>query len=274
MEQALMDLVVTAARQAGALIMRYYRPGDSPDPQSWIGSKGINNPVTQADMEANALLQQQLMQATPHYGWLSEESADHASRLDRQRIWIVDPIDGTREFIRGEPQFAVSIGLVEQGQPLLACVYNPARDQMFTAWYQEGSYLNGQPVHVSTRQQLQGACCLSSQSETKRGEWQSYRDELQLVAMGSVAYKLALVAGGQYDLTFTLTPKSEWDVCAGVLLVECSGGRVTDHQGHRHCFNRPVPRLSSLLATNGLLHPALLQRLAHVPLSPDRQKCS
>ncbi|MBF0124843.1 MAG: 3'(2'),5'-bisphosphate nucleotidase CysQ [Magnetococcales bacterium] len=271
-QAALIDLVTATARQTGALIMRYYRPGESPDPRSWVGSKGVDNPVTQADMEANALLHQMLMTATPNYGWLSEESPDHPERLEQQRVWVIDPIDGTREFIRGQPQFAISIGLVEQGRPLLGCVYNPAREQLFMAWHQGGSYLNDQLVRVSNRQQLLGASCLSSYSETYRGEWEPFRDELQLTVMGSVAYKLALVASGYYDLTFTLAPKSEWDICAGLLLVKCGGGRVTDQQGNDLLFNRPLPQLTSVLASNGTLHPALLQRLAQVPLSPGQRR--
>lgn len=259
-----------AARQAGKAILRYYRPGGADPDQAGLSYKGKDNPLTLADLEANAILRQALLAAMPEAGWLSEESVDDDHRLTRSRVWVVDPMDGTKEFVMGIPQFAVSIGLVEEGLPVAACIYNPALDELFTARKGQGGHRNGVPLRVSDRTQLLGASCLASRSETGRGEWQGFQSELQLHTMGSIAYKLALLACGQYDLTFTLTPKNQWDFCAGLLLVEEAGGRVTDKEGAPFFFNGAAVRIRSLLATNGHLHESLLCRLQETPLSPDR----
>ncbi|MBF0610959.1 MAG: 3'(2'),5'-bisphosphate nucleotidase CysQ [Magnetococcales bacterium] len=267
-KQVLLSAMQEAARLAGRAIMSYYRP-EGADPQD-VSYKGRDNPLTLADLEANRILREALLAADPAAGWLSEESVDDAARLSCRRVWVVDPMDGTKEFVKGIPQFAVSIGLVEDGLPVGACIYNPALDEMFTAWRGEGGHCNGQPLRVSQRGALAGASCLASRSETGRGEWSDFQDRLQLHIMGSIAYKLALLASGRYDLTFTLTPKNQWDFCAGLLLVEEAGGRVTDKQGASFRFNGAEVRIQSLLATNGHLHSSLLELLRDTPLSPDR----
>ncbi|MEO5364794.1 MAG: 3'(2'),5'-bisphosphate nucleotidase CysQ [Magnetococcus sp. WYHC-3] len=269
---SLMPLMVAAVREAGTAVMRYFTPGVALDARDRLADKGLNNPLTRADLEADRILHQRLMGATPDYGWLSEESADDAVRLGRRRLWVVDPIDGTREFILGVPQFAVSVGLVEDGAAVAGCVYNPARGEMFTAVQGGGAYLDGAPIQVSGRRVLQGAACLSSHSETRRGEWEPFRHLFALTPMGSIAYKLALVAQGHVDLTFTLTPKSEWDICAAAVLVREAGGVVLDKFGHPLRFNQAVPKTSSVVACNVPLQQALLALLEPYPLMPDRHR--
>jgi myo-inositol-1(or 4)-monophosphatase len=267
-ELALME---AAARLAGTVIMAYFQPGSRVASHVRLQDKGRNNPVTKADMEANLLLHDTLLAAHPHYGWLSEESADNPHRLQCQRVWIVDPMDGTKEFVKGLPQFAISIALVEAGQPIAACILNPATDELFTAARNCGAYLNGQALSTSPRQHLVGASCLASHSEAQRGEWTPFNQELLISQMGSIAYKLALVAAGRFDLSFTLTPKNEWDFCAGALLLQEAGGRISHKDGQAFCFNQHDPRVRSVLASNGHLHDALVRYLADTPLSPDRQ---
>ncbi|MBF0454630.1 MAG: 3'(2'),5'-bisphosphate nucleotidase CysQ [Magnetococcales bacterium] len=263
-------LMEEAAMAAGRVILSYYREGQQVSNAADVRHKGANNPLTKADLEADRLLRTTLLAARPDYGWLSEETVDSIDRLDKKRVWVVDPIDGTKEFIVGLPQFAVSIGLVEAGQTLAACVHNPATNETFLAQRGRGATLNHQPIHTSSRTQLIGSSCLASRSETKRGDWDPFKQELDLTIMGSIAYKLSLVAAGQYDMTFTLTPKNEWDFCAGALLVTEAGGRVT-HKGGEPCrFNNKDPRVRSLLASNGHLHSALLARLKGIPYGPDR----
>ncbi|MEO5339935.1 MAG: 3'(2'),5'-bisphosphate nucleotidase CysQ [Magnetococcus sp. MYC-9] len=264
-------LMETAARLAGECIMGYFQPGAPVATHVRLKEKGLNNPVTKADLEADRLLRQQLQGGRPDYGWLSEESLDDAARLDRPRVWIVDPMDGTKEFIRGLPQFAISIGLVERGRPVAACIYNPASRELFSAIQGGGARCNGQSIQVSGQEKLVGASCLASRSETRHGEWDRFNQELVITPMGSIAYKLALVAAGRFDLTFTLTPKNEWDFCAGTLLLQEAGGRVTHKDGQPCLFNQKNPRVLSVLASNGRLHAALLNYLKHTPLSPDRQ---
>ncbi|MBF0135653.1 MAG: 3'(2'),5'-bisphosphate nucleotidase CysQ [Magnetococcus sp. DMHC-1] len=265
-----LSCMVEAARQAGQAAMRYFRLGQTVSKAADVREKSHDNPLTKADLEANRILYDLLLAGRSDWGWLSEETVDDANRLQRERVWVVDPIDGTKEFIAGLPQFAVSIGLVIAGQPAAACVYNPAADELYTARRGTGTRLNGKIVQTSRRDQLSGASCLASRSETQRGEWAPFETEFRLTTMGSIAYKLALVAAGRYDITFTLTPKNEWDYCAGLLLVEEAGGKVTSLQGEPCRFNQVNTRTPSLLASNGPLQIPLLERLRGISLGPDR----
>ncbi|MBF0427761.1 MAG: 3'(2'),5'-bisphosphate nucleotidase CysQ [Magnetococcales bacterium] len=265
-----LDIMVQAAHEAGEAIMAYYKPGETVGPSAEVREKGANNPLTKADLEADALLRQRLLTSHPHCGWLSEETVDDPKRLQHHWVWVVDPMDGTKEFILGIPQFAISVALVEAGQPVAACIYNPATQETFTAIAKGGAQLNGQPLQASQSQSLAGASCLASRSETQRGDWESFLTEWHVTTMGSIAYKLALVASGRFDMTFTLTPKNEWDFCAGDLLVHEAGGRVTHKNGTRFQYNRAESRVRAVLATNGHLHESLLDRLITIPYSPDR----
>src|SRR5208282_31174 len=160
-------------------------------------------------------------------GWLSEETADNASRLDKSRVWVVDPLDGTREFVLGLPEFCVSIGFVENGKPVAGGIYNPATRETFLGAIDTGVLYNGKPCAPSQRTSLEDALVLASRSEVKRGDWKQFENTaFTTKAMGSVAYKLALVSAGLADVTFTLTPKNEWDVAAGAALVLSAGGFV------------------------------------------------
>jgi myo-inositol-1(or 4)-monophosphatase len=257
MQQAL-AAAKEAAYRAGEVILSYYRSHYE------VQSKGVDNPVTTADLAANRILRETLLGAFPEAGWLSEESADDAVRLQHDYVWIIDPIDGTKEFIQGLDEFVVVVALVVQQQVTVAVTYNPVRQELLHACRGQGAFCNDQPIHVSTRARLPGALVLASRSETGRGEWDRFQALLTVRPMGSVAYKLAQVARGLYDMTFSLVPKNEWDICAGTLLVTEAGGQVTDLQGQPFRFNQPDPLRAGLIATNGLLHAQVL-RLTQAP---------
>ncbi|MEO5377525.1 MAG: 3'(2'),5'-bisphosphate nucleotidase CysQ [Magnetococcus sp. DMHC-6] len=261
-----LQLMVTAARQAGTITMRYHRPGETLLSMDQMKDKGQDNPLTKADLEADHLLRTLLLGQRPEYGWLSEETVDDPIRLQKSKVWVVDPIDGTKEFIMGLPQFAVSIALIDQNQPIAACVFNPAADELYTAILGQGAALNGHPIQTTSQTTLLGSSCLASLSETKRGEWEGFKETFNITTMGSIAYKLALVAAGRYDLTFTLSPKNEWDFAAGELLVRAAGGKVTDLAGQTFRFNQTNPLTNAVVASNGLLHQALLTKLENTPL--------
>lgn len=237
-----------AAHRAGEVILSYYSSSYE------IQSKGVDNPVTSADLAANRVLHETLLGAFPEAGWLSEESADNAARLQRDYVWIIDPIDGTREFIQGLDEFVIVVAFVVQQQVEVAVTYNPVRRELWYACRGQGAFCNGQPIHVSPTAHLPGALVLASRSETGRGEWDRFHNILTVRPMGSVAYKLAQVAQGKCDLTFSLVPKNEWDICAGTLLVTEAGGQVTDLQGQPFRFNQPETLRAGIIATNGLLH--------------------
>jgi myo-inositol-1(or 4)-monophosphatase len=224
-----------------------------------------HDPVTEADRAADAVLRKELLQDGE--GWLSEESVDDLSRLDRSRVWVVDPLDGTREFVAGIPEYCISVAMVQDGVPVAGGICNPASNEIFLGSLETGLTYNGKPAQPSRRTVLEGALLLASRSETKRGEWKRFENaKFKIRPMGSVAYKLALVSAGLADGTFTLTPKNEWDVAAGGALVLSAGGYVgtLDHQPLR-CNNRS-PLLSGLVACGPGLQNELLALVSdHLP---------
>lgn len=219
--------------------------------------KAGGDPVTEADVLLDGILKQALLRDGE--GWLSEETVDDLSRLDKARVWIVDPLDGTREFIQGIPEWCISIGYIVNGKPQVAGICNPATGETFLGTRSTGVMLNGQRVKVSDKQQLEGATVLASRSEVKRGQWQRFENAgFAIIPMGSVAYKMARVAAGLNDATFTLVPKNEWDVAAGWLLIEAAGGKVKDIEGHTRVFNRQDPLLGGLICANPRLYEKLV----------------
>jgi myo-inositol-1(or 4)-monophosphatase len=211
-----------------------------------------HDPVTEADRALDAVLRKELLRSGE--GWLSEESVDDPVRLQHSRVWVVDPLDGTREFVQGIPEFCVSIGFVENGRPVAGGICNPATNEVFLGSIESGVTYNGKPAHASQRNTLEGALILASRSEVKRGEWKAFENSgLKIRAMGSVAYKLALVSAGLADVTFTLTPKNEWDVVAGAALVQSAGGFVSTLEKTDLSANRRDPLLSGLLASGPFL---------------------
>lgn len=222
--------------------------------------KAGHDPVTEADRALDTVLHQALLRDGE--GWLSEESIDDYTRLEKSRVWVVDPLDGTREFVAGIPEFCASIAMVEDGRPVAGGIYNPATNEIFLGSIASGVTYNGKPVKPSPRKSLDGALVLASRSELKRGEWKQFeKADFKIRPMGSVAYKLALVSAGLADATFTLVPKHEWDVAAGVALVQSSGGFVStlDHGPLR--FNQRHPLLSGLIACGPSMASELVSRL-------------
>ena len=255
----LQDALTTAreaTHQAGEKLLSYYTS------QYTIQHKRGGNPVTTADIEANTVLQETLLGAFPETGWLSEESPDDGERLRKEWVWIVDPLDGTREFIQGIDEFAVSVALVRGTAPVLAVTCNPAAGRLTHCSRGSGTFLNGEPVRVSDRPQLRGATAVTSRSETRRGLFSGLEDVIEMRPTGSIAHKLAEVAGGRADLTVSLAPKNEWDVCAGVLLAEEAGAKVTDLDGRPFSFNQPDTLRNGVIAANPSLFPELFRLVA------------
>ena len=223
--------------------------------------KAGHDPVTEADTSIDAVLRKELLREGE--GWLSEESVDDLSRLEKKRVWIVDPLDGTREFVAGIPEFCVSVAMVEGGIPVAGGICNPATNEIFLGSLDSGVTYNGKPARASQRTSLEGALILASRSETKRGEWNRFKKTaLNIRPLGSVAYKLALVSAGLADATFTLTPKHEWDVAGGATLVASAGGFVSTLRNSALRCNNKSPLLSGLRPTN----PATISK------SPESEK--
>jgi myo-inositol-1(or 4)-monophosphatase len=243
-------------RTAGAAIMQYYKSSFD------VSDKAPDNPVTDADYAADTLLKEKLRALLPEAGWLSEETVDNPERLNNKQVWVVDPLDGTKEFIMGEPEFAISVALVEDGQPILGVIYNPPTDELFYATKGGGAFFNDKMVQVTERTKLQGSIINASRSERKRGEFEPFEENFQIRTMGGTAYKLARVAAGLCDAAWSRGPKNEWDICAGVLLVHEAGGRCVNLDDEEFNFNRPKTLVNGFIADNGHLHDDLIAALA------------
>jgi myo-inositol-1(or 4)-monophosphatase len=243
---------IQGALEASRAVFARFTPG-AIETEYKIG----HDPVTEADRALDGVLRKELLREGE--GWLSEESVDDPIRLQRSCVWVVDPLDGTREFVKGIPEFCVSIGYVQDGLPVAGGIFNPATDETFLGAIDSGVTYNGRPSRPSQRQTLDGAMVLASRSEVKRGEWKPFENtNFKIRPMGSVAYKLALVAAGLADVTFTLTPKNEWDVVAGAALVKSAGGFVSTLERADLTANRRDPLLSGLLASGPFLEKQLL----------------
>lgn len=203
------------------------------------------SPVTAADREVDVLLRSLL--PGPGDGWLSEESEDDGLRVDCRRVWVVDPLDGTRAFIARRPDYSVSIALLIDGEPRLGAIGNPATGVTVIGGPGLGVLVTGSPSlpWPADDGQLRA---LVSRSEWKGGEWQHLDGRCQLLPCGSVAWELALVAAGAADATWTLHPKHEWDVAAGAALVAGAGGELWLPRGGALRWNRARPRFLSFAA--------------------------
>ncbi|MEM7021791.1 MAG: 3'(2'),5'-bisphosphate nucleotidase CysQ [Pseudomonadota bacterium] len=253
---SLLQVTRSAVEAAGALALRHFRTGR----KRWYKAPG--QVVTEADLAIDSLLHERLRGACPGYGWLSEERDDDGSRQRCERVWVVDPIDGTRAFAEGVPQFAVSVALLERGKPLLGVVFNPATDEWFDARRGAGARLNDQPVAVSACSELEDAELLASRTEMKRRHWPDVVPEAEFTTIGSLAYKLALIASGRFDGLISLRSSHDWDIAAAQLLVAEAGGQMSDASGRTIALNQEPPRHRGLaVAGTARLHEALLTRL-------------
>ncbi len=224
--------------------------------------KNNYSPVTAADLAANQILKVQLLGHFPEDGWLSEESHDDFIRLKKKRVWIVDPLDGTKEYINHISEYVVSVALVEEGVPILAAILNPMTAELFYAVKGLGAWLNDQPIYcdypVVNKNKIE---VLASRSEIKRGDWQCFAESFDIKPMGSIAYKLALVAAGKTHASFSLTPRSEWDIAAGVFLIQEAGGIVHDLKKRVFIFNQKNIKVNGIIASSKIIYSELMKKI-------------
>lgn len=250
-----LDLIRDAALEAGRIAMRFFRN----DPEVW-DKGGAQGPVTEADLAIDAMLSAELQRARPDYGWLSEESEDGAARLGHERVFIVDPIDGTRSFVEGQTPFAQVIAVAEAGKVTHAVVHLPAKDLTYAAALGEGASCNGAVMRVSDNDAIEGADVLAAKTNLAAFHWDGPVPEVTRHFRPSLAYRMGLVAVGRFDAMLTFRDAWEWDVAAGTLLIEEAGGRVSDMHGDALRYNNPHPQVPGILAGNPGLHAALLAR--------------
>jgi myo-inositol-1(or 4)-monophosphatase len=254
-----LDVLIRAVRAAGGEALRMAVDGFE------TVQKADHSPVTSADLAVNQILQSRLQSAFPGDGWLSEESPDDPDRLQRARVWVVDPIDGTKAFINGEPEFCISVALIEKGRPIVAAIFNPSVDELYTATRGGGLYLNAKAVTPPAIRGDRQPVVAMSPREQDIGRFPSLDGIVHSRPMRSIAWGLALTAGGHIQGLATLEPENEWDVAAGALLIEESGGEIFDGNGRTLAFNQTTPRYQGIISTSASCPDALRQRLTRLP---------
>ncbi len=256
-----LDLIREAALAAGVLAMQERDLGLK------INHKDGGSPVTNADVAVDEMLKSVLLAARPDYGWLSEETPDTADRLSRRRIFVVDPIDGTVAFMKAQPWWCVPIAVVEDGRPVAAVIHVPATGETYDATEGGGARLNGRPISASDVTTLDDAAVLADARLMEGPHWPEPWPPMRYEKRNALAYRMALVASGAFDAAIALTPKWDWDVCAGALIATEAGARVSDHHGRPWLFNRADPRQASLVCAAPALHPLILRRTGPIPLA-------
>lgn len=247
--------LVASVRQAGKIALKYYQS----DLKSW--EKNPGDPVSEADIAIDTYLREHLLTTHPDYGWLSEETVDDPSRLDKSRVWIIDPIDGTRSFIAGKPEFTVSAALVEDGKPVCAVVFNPVTEEFFEAVIGDGAYLNGKKLHCSDRADLDGAKLLASRKAFEWHDWMEDAPGAKFSHLNSIAYRMVVVASCDYDASLSLSPKSDWDIAAADLILSEAGGISTTTRGEALTYNQADPTHETVISASLSLHPTLMDLL-------------
>ena len=250
MREDLLDAVSAITAEVGAMVHSRWQ-GEF---RQW--EKVPGHPVCEVDLDADAMLKQALLELDPEAGWLSEETADDAERLLRTRVWVVDPIDGTRDFLRGRPGWAVSVALVEGGRPLIGVLDAPARGEHWRAIAGGGATRNGAALLVSGHAALAGARVPADVLP---------RADKDLVAVdkpNSIALRIGMVASGQADLVAAMRWGKEWDIAAAALIAQEAGATVTDILGRPLRYNSTKGDAFGVLATAPAIHGAALERLA------------
>ena len=249
------QLLREAARDAAALALSFWGRAIHTE------RKADGSAVTEADKAVDELFAARLRAVRPDYGWLSEESPEHTARLAASRVWIVDPIDGTRDFLQGGRDWTIAAALADAGKPVLSVIINPVREEIYEARSGMGMWLNGRRARTSQQDTLDGARVAIGHAGFTKGTWRKPWPEACPVYANSTLYRMALVASGGADASFALNPKWEWDIAAGALLVQEAGGVVTAASGEPLLFNSKDAKVEGYVAAAPELYPMLIEHL-------------
>jgi myo-inositol-1(or 4)-monophosphatase len=247
------ELLFDAVREAGALAMTLLRQ----NVRRW--SKSDGSQVTEADLKIDAMLAGRLQMARPSYGWLSEETPDSAERMTRGRLWVVDPIDGTSDFINGGEDWCIAAALVEDGRPVIASVYRPVREEFFWAIAGRGAHLDCLPIKVSDDASLDGARIMGNRKSL--GILAPHGIDARVARALPLQLRLAFVAAGRLDGAVSIGPRNDWDLAAGDLLVHEAGGLVSGASGDGYVYNRAETWQQGLVAAGAKRHAAIINVL-------------
>lgn len=249
------NMAIDATMQAGEITKEYLQK----DIKVWHKSK--NQPVTEADIKVNKFLQKEFKERTPQFGWLSEESEDNRSRFKFDYFWCVDPIDGTRSFINKKAEYAISVALIKNNFPIFGIIYNPITKEMFTAEKENGAFCNSTRIFVNKKNRLQDCKLAISNSERGRIKENNFFNKLDVLKMGSIAYKIALVAKGTIDIALTFTNKNDWDLAAAYILIKEAGGNISLINGSEIKFNTKNLKIPNVSVSNTIIHKQLIENI-------------
>lgn len=255
-----LQIMQDVVREAAALSMTFFQS----DVNSW--HKEDASPVSDADLAVNDLLHSRLASARPAYGWLSEETEDDPSRLHRERTWVVDPIDGTRAFLKGRDEFTVVVGLVENSVPVAAAITAPARGDVYDAMIGSGARKNGQPISVRPANQIKGLRLLASSGFVSLPIWKTPWPAMEVSDVNSIALRLCLVAEGKFHAAMRLKGCHDWDLAAADLILREAGGALTTHERDPFTYNSEHCTQGSFVAGHTDIHQKLC---AHVCANLD-----
>ncbi len=247
--------LAAAVREAGAVALRMFHEGC----RSW--TKGHNSPVTEADIAVDDMLRTRLRSFLPSAGWLSEETVDAPDRLDRDEVWVVDPIDGTRAFVARFPDWTISAALVRGGRPVAAALFAPVTDELYLAAHGHGATRNGSPIAANMRSSIEGARMGAPKSRIRHLE-KSGLNVHEVPRIHSLALRFARVASGELDAALAGANSRDWDLAAADLIVHEARGMLTTIDGDLPVYNRAVTEHLELAAAGSELHPLLLDALA------------
>jgi myo-inositol-1(or 4)-monophosphatase len=252
-------LLAATVREAGALALAMFRT----ELKNW--TKGASSPVSEADIAVNNLIEVRLRRATPDYGWLSEESADDPVRLTRRRVWIVDPIDGTRGYLAGREDWCVSVALVEDGVPMLAAVFVPVSAEFFFAVRGQGATRSGVPIRATTGTALDFSRVAGPKPIIERLGLPRDGGAIH-PRIGSLALRLCRIGDGSLDIAFAGGQSRDWDLAAADLIVHEAGGRMTMLSGEPIGYNRPEVTHGVLVAAGHDRHASIIEHFCNHPL--------
>ena len=250
------SLLIDAALAAGDIAKTYFKE----EPEAWDKGDG-QGPVTEADLAIDRMLKSELLAARSDYGWLSEETDDDSDRLTRDRVFIVDPIDGTRAFMAGHEHFAHSLAIAENGEITAAVVHLPIMERTYVATKGGGATMNGVPIAVNDSDDISSTTFLANKANMAPEFWRGGVPPIKRSFRPSLAYRVCLAAEGRYHGMLTLRPTWEWDVAAGSLILSEAGGASLDGRGHAPLFNQPHPQIPRMIAAGQTLLPKIMERL-------------
>ena len=245
---------------AGKIALKWFQN----DPKSWTKDDGTQ--VSEADIEINDYLSEKINKKLKKIGWLSEENHDDYSRLEFSKVFLIDPIDGTKSFLEGKEDFSISIALIEKGRPISALILNPVYNELFEAELNKGSWMNSIRIRVSNNKNLEGSRMCAFKPMFSHPAWKEPWPKMVIKNKNSIAYRMALVAMGKFDVMMALNPKNDWDIAAGDLLVTEAGGEVTNHLGEKITYNKKEIQKKSVVGGCKDIHLKIIERVKDLPL--------